>query len=82
MWIQVSNENDYEDGEAKHSPLSLSLSLSLSLMTVTPISRSVGDTKAVSAAYENSIPITAAEICNTFLNISLILFYNICLIFH
>ena len=71
VWIQVSNENDYEDGEAKHSPLSLSLSL----MTVTPISRSVGDTKAVSAAYENSIPITAAEICNTFFDISLIFLF-------
>ena len=30
--------------------------------SITPISRRVGDTKAVSAAYENSMPITAAEI--------------------
>ena len=35
----------------------------------TPILRSVGDTNAVSAAYENSIPITAADIVTSSLRV-------------
>jgi len=42
--------------------MGLSIQISVMCLCRRPRLRSSGETKAVSAAYENSIPITAAEI--------------------
>lgn len=53
----------------KKNPISGdSAQTSVMCLCSTPMAKSVGDTKAVSAAYENSMPITAADILtNSFL---------------
>jgi len=48
-------------GVTKKPTRGLSAHTSVMCWWSTPILRSVGETKAVSAAYENSIPITAAD---------------------